>query len=290
MITMKSHIIFPRLTSVFLCLWLVSQIYLVSQVLPGDPRLWDRPFIFRVDSLTQNNVVLPISLPRATFLFDSTGKEKSSGVAPAFQNRIYMSVCYQIATDSLFTRDVAGTARFDSLRDRLYCFDIRDYYIATFRPYPPEITHIDSAFTANIRVRDLKPNTQYFARACVQCLRSNNDAPYTTFPSNIIKFTTLRETSVREEATGVGVFTLEQNAPNPFSDETSINFTLPEVSEVSLTIHDTFGRVVMEVAKGLMSAGQHQLRVLMGSLPSGVYSYRLGVNGRVLTRQMVHIR
>jgi hypothetical protein len=118
---------------------------------------------------------------------------------------------------------------------------------------------------------------------------SSSGAPYTSFPSNTIKFTTLRETSVRDDVSA-GTFTLEQNAPNPFSDETSVGFTLPEASEVSLTVHDTFGRVMVEVAKGRVFAGRHRYAVQMNSLPSGVYSYRLGVNGRVLTRQMVFVR
>jgi hypothetical protein len=226
-------------------------------------------------------------------MFDSVGKEIPSGMPYVYPKRRYMSICYQIATDSLFTRDVAGTARFESLANELRCFDIRDYYIATFLPYPPEITHIDSAFTARIRVRNLQPNTQYFARSCTECLRYNDGssrgAATSAFPSNTIKFTTLRETSVRDDA-GAEAFTLEQNAPNPFSDETSIGFTLPEASEVSLTVHDTFGRVVVEVAKGRVGAGQHRYRVQMSALPSGVYSYRLGVNGRVLSRQMVFVR
>ncbi|MCU0428185.1 MAG: T9SS type A sorting domain-containing protein [Candidatus Kapabacteria bacterium] len=142
-------------------------------------------------------------------------------------------------------------------------------------------------------MRNLRPNTEYFARACTSCLRYNdgaeNDAPFTSFPSNTIKFTTLRETSVRNGG-GTEAFTLEQNAPNPFSDETSIAFTLPEASEVSLTVHDTFGRVVVEVVKGRVSGGRHRYAVQMNALPSGMYSYRLAVNGRVLTRQMVFVR
>lgn len=288
---MKSLIVFLRSASIFLCLLRITDQDLIAQTLASS---WDRPFIFRVDSLSTNSVILPISLPRATFIFDSTGREMAGNIPIPYQKRWRMSICYQIATDSLFTRDVAGTAVTDSLTKTIGCFDLLDYFISILRPLPAEIIHIDSAFTARIRIRNLKPNTQYFARACTRCLRyggpAGNDVAFNSFPSNTIKFTTLRETSVREEVVDGAAFALEQNIPNPFNDETSIGFTLPEASEVSLSVYDTFGRMVMEIAKGRMNAGQHRYMVLMNTLPPGVYSYRLVAHGRILSRQMLYIR
>lgn len=288
---MKFLIIFLRSASIFLCLLKITEYNITAQTLSGS---WDRPFIFRVDSLSTNSVILPISLPRATFFFDSTGKDVVSNIPTSYQKRWDMSICYQMASDSLFTRDVIGTARVDSITRNMLCSSLLDYFISILRPLPPEIPHIDSAFTARIRVRNLKPNTQYFARACTRCLRyggpAGNDVAFNSFPSNTIKFTTLRETSVREEVVDGAAFALEQNIPNPFNDETSIGFTLPEASEVSLFVHDTFGRMVMEIAKGRINAGQHRYMVLMNTLPSGVYSYRLVSHGRILSRQMLYIR
>ncbi len=86
------------------------------------------------------------------------------------------------------------------------------------------------------------------------------------------------------------VVTLEQNSPNPFNSETSIGFSIPEASEISLAVYDTFGRSVLEVWKGGMNRGRHQFTVLMNTLPSGIYSYRLTVNGRSLARQMLYVR
>jgi hypothetical protein len=122
--TMKSHITFLllRFIVIFLPLNCTSVYCLIAQ--SGNPL--DKPFIFGVDSLTQNSVVIPISLPRSTSMFDSIGNEIPLRTKPPYPKRRYMSVCYQIATDSLFTRDIAGTARVDSISRTLSCFDIRD--------------------------------------------------------------------------------------------------------------------------------------------------------------------
>lgn len=282
---MKLFLAFLRPTSIILCLWGGSTYNLFGQ------RPWDRPFIFNTDSITQNSVLLPISLPRATFLFDSTGREISAGIPMIYQKRRYMSICYQIALDSLFSRNVTGTARTDSITKNIYCWDFLDeYFIATFRPLPAEIIHIDSAFTARIRVKNLKPNTQYFARACTQCLRANDDVAHTSPVSNIIKFTTLRETSVQGETNNNKAFSLEQNSPNPFSSETNISFYLPQAAEISLVVCDALGRTVANLLSSRVNGGQHTFLAKLDTLPSGVYVCRLVANGQAISRRMVVMR
>jgi len=59
--------------------------------------------------------------------------------------------------------------------------------------------------------------------------------------------------------------------PNPFNSSTVISFSLPHTSEVDLRIYDVTGRMVRTMAQGKMSAGEHELRLEAGALPSGVY-------------------
>jgi Zn-dependent metalloprotease len=101
-----------------------------------------------------------------------------------------------------------------------------------------------------------------------------------------------RPTGVEEEPGTLPVgFALLQNYPNPFNPETTIGYSLPLESEVSLAIYDLTGRLILELAEGRQAAGDH--RVLWNgrdragrSLPSGVYFYRLQAiasNGLVST-------
>jgi hypothetical protein len=95
-------------------------------------------------------------------------------------------------------------------------------------------------------------------------------------------------TSVEE--TIPGTFALEQNYPNPFNAGTMIRFSLPTVSEVSLTVYDILGHEVSVLQQGMMSAGTHQAFWDGSRLASGVYVYRLAAGDQVLTRRMVFVR
>jgi endonuclease/exonuclease/phosphatase family metal-dependent hydrolase len=95
-------------------------------------------------------------------------------------------------------------------------------------------------------------------------------------------------TSVEE--TVPGTLALEQNYPNPFNAGTMIRFSLPSVSEVSLTIYDILGHEVSVLQQGSMNAGTHQVFWDGSRLASGVYVYRLAAGDQVLTRRMVFVR
>jgi hypothetical protein len=89
---------------------------------------------------------------------------------------------------------------------------------------------------------------------------------------------------------------LRQNVPNPFRDRTQIAFEVPNASRVQLRIYDVQGRLVRTLdggqVQGPTSSFEWQGRDDRGHrLPSGVYSYRLIVNGEpTLTRKAVVLR
>jgi len=88
-------------------------------------------------------------------------------------------------------------------------------------------------------------------------------------------------------------FSLGQNFPNPYKDETVIPFTLKEPSEVTIELWDLMGRKVAAVLKQTLSAGDHQLAIhpkIIG-IPAGNYVYQIIVknsngifrDGKVMT-------
>ena len=83
---------------------------------------------------------------------------------------------------------------------------------------------------------------------------------------------------------------LEQNVPNPVRDRTTINFVLPTVSYVRLTLHDVAGREIETLLDERLLSGQHSISFNSsrsnGRLPTGTYYYRLEADGRTLTRSM----
>jgi hypothetical protein len=90
-------------------------------------------------------------------------------------------------------------------------------------------------------------------------------------------------------------FELHQNYPNPFNPATSIEFSLPTASRVSLEVFNVLGERVALLLDGSVEAGVHRVewdgRNLAGqSVSSGVYFYRLQSDGISETKKMLLLK
>lgn len=74
-------------------------------------------------------------------------------------------------------------------------------------------------------------------------------------------------------------FRLHTNFPNPFNAETLIRFELPHGGKVALQLYDCLGRDLGNIFQHHLEAGVHELKFNAADLPSGVYFYRLNLNG-----------
>ncbi|MFZ1730443.1 MAG: DUF1566 domain-containing protein [Bacteroidota bacterium] len=97
-------------------------------------------------------------------------------------------------------------------------------------------------------------------------------------------------------AAAPSLMTLE-SYPNPSgaaaagrSSATTIEYTIPEDSEVLLRIFSSVGREVATVVDGLRSAGRHQALFYSGDLPSGSYLCRLETSAGMVTRIISLVR
>ncbi|MCL4305856.1 T9SS type A sorting domain-containing protein [bacterium] len=89
---------------------------------------------------------------------------------------------------------------------------------------------------------------------------------------------------------GAGLVTeyaLMQNYPNPFNPNTTIEYALREAGQVSLKVFSVDGREVATVVNGLQDAGQHSVEFDASGLATGMYLYKLTVNGFTATQKMV---
>ncbi len=85
-------------------------------------------------------------------------------------------------------------------------------------------------------------------------------------------------------------YALRQNFPNPFNPSTEILFDLPETTMVSLVVYDVLGREIARLVEGELPAGSHRARFDAGSLPSGVYLYRIQAEDFVDTGRMLLLK
>jgi hypothetical protein len=65
------------------------------------------------------------------------------------------------------------------------------------------------------------------------------------------------------------------NYPNPFTDMTTISFTMPTSGDVNLTVYDDLGRVVSTLMNREVAAGPYAVRFESAKLANGHYSYEL---------------
>ncbi|MBI1804698.1 MAG: carboxypeptidase regulatory-like domain-containing protein [Ignavibacteriae bacterium] len=83
-------------------------------------------------------------------------------------------------------------------------------------------------------------------------------------------------------------YALEQNYPNPFNPTTSISFSLPMATNVTLKLYNLIGQEVATLIDGKeYEAGQHTVRFDATKLTSGIYFYRLQAGSFVSVRKMI---
>lgn len=94
----------------------------------------------------------------------------------------------------------------------------------------------------------------------------------------------------RIERQDSGIFELHGNTPNPWNNETNIQFTLPEDGQVSLKVRDITGRVVF-THQQYGTKGDNSIRVASEQLgATGLYLYDLMFGNEVKTNKMLNIK
>ncbi len=82
-------------------------------------------------------------------------------------------------------------------------------------------------------------------------------------------------------------FSLKQNYPNPFNAETVIRYAVKSRGNVSMKLYNIEGKEITSLFDGFQNAGTYELKYNASNLPSGVYFYKLSVNGFSQTKRMV---
>jgi hypothetical protein len=70
-------------------------------------------------------------------------------------------------------------------------------------------------------------------------------------------------------------YSISQNYPNPFNPSTTIEFKLPQQSNVNIKVYNTIGEVVAVLLNDNVEAGNHTVSFDASNLPSGIYIYRI---------------
>jgi hypothetical protein len=89
-------------------------------------------------------------------------------------------------------------------------------------------------------------------------------------------------------------FALKQNYPNPFNPITNIEYQIPYSELVELSIYNLLGQKVTTLVNNIQTAGRYQVQWDASGFASGIYIYRLKVQGQkqnaVFTKKLVLLK
>ncbi|MDX2429338.1 MAG: T9SS type A sorting domain-containing protein, partial [Bacteroides sp.] len=97
-------------------------------------------------------------------------------------------------------------------------------------------------------------------------------------------------TGMKPTISGKSNMDLKQNFPNPFSEITTISYTLKEDGLVRLSVYSESGSLVASLVNGKMVAGDHQIDFNASGFESGVYFYKIETQKFVGVKQMILIK
>lgn len=83
---------------------------------------------------------------------------------------------------------------------------------------------------------------------------------------------------------------LSQNFPNPFNPATQITFSIPIQERVSITLYNPLGEIIEEILDREFTAGKHGIKFTAGSLPSGIYYYRITAGSFIQTKKLLLLK
>jgi hypothetical protein len=100
------------------------------------------------------------------------------------------------------------------------------------------------------------------------------------------KVTGVVETGVSKPST----FVLNQNYPNPFNPTTTISYSIPEKSFVSLKVYNILGQEVASLINNQEEAGPHRVNFNAMNLSSGVYFYSIRAGNFTATKKLMLLK
>lgn len=85
-------------------------------------------------------------------------------------------------------------------------------------------------------------------------------------------------------------FFLDQNYPNPFNPSTTINYSVEKAVNVSIKIYSVLGREVAQLVNEYKQPGNYSVKWNAENFPSGIYVYRMSVDGLSIDKKMVLLK
>ena len=85
-------------------------------------------------------------------------------------------------------------------------------------------------------------------------------------------------------------YTLGQNYPNPFNPTTTIPFEVVSGGNAKISVYNVLGQEVAVIADTFFPVGQHTVTFDASNMSSGIYFYKLEMNGFIDMKRLILLR
>ena len=139
-----------------------------------------------------------------------------------------------------------------------------------------------------VRVSAMLPNGKMWSSSSTV----NNGKATLTIPDGSLKYKVeavklpSSTTDIEDKMNLPKEFGLNQNYPNPFNPSTTISYSVPSNSPVTLKVYDVLGKEVTTLVDEVKAAGNYQVNFRASNLASGTYFYRITAGAFVQTKKM----
>ena len=109
---------------------------------------------------------------------------------------------------------------------------------------------------------------------------------------NVLKLEEDSETLILRKSTSTAPtsFALHPAFPNPFNPVTNIQFSVPELSDIYISIYDIQGRLVRTLMKGNLKPGNYNVKWDGSGFASGIYFVQLQQSDNLLTQKIILLK
>ena len=112
---------------------------------------------------------------------------------------------------------------------------------------------------------------------------------------NVIKFpklTTSTKGQNKEESKIPNIYKLGQNYPNPFNPATTICYSVPKTSFITIKVFDILGREILTLVNEEKSAGKYSIRLSASNyrISSGIYFCRMQAGSFKATKKLLLLK
>ncbi|MBP1656102.1 MAG: hypothetical protein H6Q31_703 [Bacteroidetes bacterium] len=85
-------------------------------------------------------------------------------------------------------------------------------------------------------------------------------------------------------------YILEENYPNPFNPATTIRYSIPSDTHVTIKVHNLLGQEVVTLVDEFKKIGTYDVRLDLSGYATGMYLYTLSAGGFHQTRKLLYIK